>query len=54
MYHTDIMFKVADGEIKYSSCANYITENKGYSGSEGEKMLDKYMLAAYKSILDRD
>ena len=23
-------------------------------GSEGEKMLDKYMLAAYKSILDRE
>lgn len=49
----DIMFKIVNGKIVYSSCNDYITENKNYTNKDGEKELYKYMLAGYRLKFDR-
>lgn len=47
----DIMFKIVNGELLYSSCSEYITENKSYSGEEGLASIKKW-LATYPSFDD--
>ena len=47
------MFKIVNGKIVYSSCNDYITENKNYTNKDGEKELYKYMLAGYRLKFDR-
>ena len=39
----DVMFKVINGELYYTNCAEYVTENKNYSGAEGLEMIKEHL-----------
>ena len=40
----DIMFKIEDGEIMYTICNEYVTENQSYSGEKAQRIIDTYFI----------